>query len=253
MTDWAQLETALDAVAGRGETIRFWWRDDDAGENSPALARLLETAERLNLPLALAVVPAWLQPDVQGQIAASPETTVLQHGYAHVNHAKKDAKSIELGGRGLDPILEELRQGFTILEDAFGAAFLPVLVPPWNRIDTSLYPHLRQGGYAGLSVFGRRADAEIEEGVALVNTHIDPVDWRGTRGYCGDEAMLDRLTEQLDPEEPIGILSHHLVMDEACWAFLEGLFTTLMGHPSARICSAPYVFASPGPTVGPVA
>ncbi|MGI9501254.1 MAG: hypothetical protein ACR2P3_14555, partial [Geminicoccaceae bacterium] len=110
MTGWKQLDKVLDAAARRGETIRFWWRDDDAGKGSPALTRLLEMAERQNLPLALAVVPAWLQADAQGQIAArAAEITVRQHGIAHGNHAGKGEKSVELGGRVADQIAEELR------------------------------------------------------------------------------------------------------------------------------------------------
>ncbi|MGI9507301.1 MAG: polysaccharide deacetylase family protein [Geminicoccaceae bacterium] len=244
MSDWKQLDHALDAAAGRGETIRFWWRDDDAGKAEPALVRLLELAEGLSLPLALAVVPAWLEADVQGQIAARAECMVLQHGYAHVNHARKGKKSIELGGRAVDRIGAELRKGFAILEDAFGAAFMPVLVPPWNRIDEALATTLRSFGYSGLSVFGKRADVEIAPGVSLVNTHVDPVDWRGTRGYLGDEVVLGRLIEQLDYDEPIGILSHHLAMDEACWAFLERLLSTLTRHPATRIFPPAHLFAA---------
>lgn len=244
MTSWLQLETALDDAVGRGETIRFWWRDDDAGRTSPAFSRLLEMAESRNLQLALAVVPAWLEPDVQGQIAGNAEVTVLQHGYAHVDHARKDAKSIELGGRSIERITKDLKTGFAILEDAFGAAFDPVLVPPWNRIDQKLYRHLRACGYRGLSVFGSRDDPDIVPGITLVNTHIDPIDWRGTRGFLGEEVMLGRLMDQLDLDEPIGILSHHLVMDEPCWTFLERLFSLLAHHPAARLCSASHLFPS---------
>ena len=243
MTGWSELDAALDAVAGRGETVRFWWRDDDAGEGSPALDRLLEMAERQGMPLALAVVPAWLQPEAQGQIAASSAVTVLQHGYAHKNHAKKGAKSIELGGRTAERIVKDLRKGFTTLQDAFGAGFLPVLVPPWNRIDKALHPHLKGSGFTGLSVFGERAGPEVVQGVSLVNTHVDPIDWRGTRGFLGDDAMLERLIDQLDLDEPIGILSHHLVMDEPCWTFLERLLAALMNHPAARPCAASSLFA----------
>jgi len=244
VTDWKQLDSALDAAARRGETIRFWWRDDDAGKSSPALIRLLEMAERRALPLALAVVPAWLEPDVQGRIAASAESTVLQHGYAHVNHAPKGAKSIELGGRAADRIAKELGKGFTILEDAFGAAFLPILVPPWNRLDETFQARLSACGYRGLSIFGERTDVEIAPGVSLVNTHVDPIDWRGTRGFLGDDIMLGRLIDQLDLDEPIGILSHHLAMDEACWTFLDRLLSTLARHPASRVCAASYLFAA---------
>lgn len=238
MTGWNQLQKALDAAGRRGETVWFWWRDDDAGAGSSALMRLLELADHQNVPLGLAAVPAWLEADAQSLIAASAESTVLQHGYAHVNHGKKGQKSIELGGRAARTIGKELREGRGILEDAFGAAFLPILVPPWNRIDDALHPHLATWGYLGLSVFGKRQHAEVSKGVSLVNTHIDPIDWRGTRGFLGEDVMLERLMDCLRLDEPIGILSHHLVMDEPCWSFLEGLLSVLSRHPVSRFCSA---------------
>ena len=49
---------ALLATAEKdGRTIAFWWRDDDAETVTPQLERLLELAERHDLPLGLAVVP----------------------------------------------------------------------------------------------------------------------------------------------------------------------------------------------------
>ncbi len=242
MSSWADLEAALDATASVGETIRFWWRDDDAGRNHPALYRLLDLAQRQTIPLSLAVVPDWLEADAQGVIAACAQATVLQHGYRHTNHAKPDAKSIELGGRQVEAILGELSLGHGILEDAFGAAFLPVLVPPWNRVDPGLFEHLNSAGYCGLSVYGRRKASIVAPGVGLVNTHLDPVDWHGTRGFLGEEAVLDRLVDILTPEEPIGLLSHHLDMDETGWTFFGELFTILKQHPAARLCPAPYLF-----------
>ena len=242
MSDWADLANSLDAAARRGETIRFWWRDDDAGRSHPALNRLLDLAERQAAPIALAVVPSWLDPETQGTIAGAPQATVLQHGYAHTNHAGKGAKSIELGGRKPEPILDELREGFGILEDAFGSAFLPALVPPWNRIDKALFPSLKSIGFTGLSVFGPRRALEAAPGVGLVNTHLDPVDWRGTRGFIGEEAMLTRLIDVLNPNEPIGLLSHHLDLDESGWTFIDELFTVLGRHPAVRLCPAPYLF-----------
>ena len=242
MSGWADLERSLDAAARRGETIRFWWRDDDAGRSHPALHRLLDLAERQAVPIALAVVPAWLEPQAQGTIAGAAQATVLQHGYAHVNHAARGAKSIELGGREPEQVVDELSEGFGILEDAFGFAFLPVLVPPWNRIDEGLFPSLGTVGYTGLSVYGPRRALEAAPGVGLVNTHLDPVDWRGTRGFLGEDVMLSKLIDVLDPNEPIGFLSHHLAMDESGWTFFDHLFTVLGRHPAARLCPAPYLF-----------
>ncbi len=56
------------------------------------------------------------------------------------------------------------------------------------------------------------------------------MDWHGTRG-CRDHAailgdILAALKRGLDDpaEPPIGLLTHHLVHDEAAWDFLERLF-----------------------------
>jgi hypothetical protein len=242
VTGWAQLRAALDAARERGEAIQVWWRDDDAGRDHSALTRLLELAEGHDVNLALAVVPLWLEADAQARIAASAHATVLQHGFAHANHASAGRKSIELGGRDLEAVVGELERGRAMLEDVFGCAFLAVLVPPWNRLQDGLIERLADCGFIGLSTFGRRALAEAAPGVAQVNTHLDPIDWRGTRLFIGEATALARLLAVLDAGEPIGILSHHLTMDEDGWAFLDRLLGVLAGHPGARLCPARELF-----------
>jgi hypothetical protein len=244
MTSWRELEANLDAVAARGEAIRLWWRDDDAGRDHAALDRLLDLAARCDLPLALAVVPRWLEAPVQALIAASAQATVLQHGYAHVNHAPPGARSIELGGRAPATIAAELSEGHAALVDAFGAAFLAVVVPPWNRLEPQLIERLTASGFVGLSTFGRRPDRDAAPGLIQVNTHLDPIDWRRGRLFVGVAAALDRLLAALDPDEPIGILSHHLALDEPGWDFLERLLELLARHPATRLCPAGELFES---------
>jgi hypothetical protein len=239
---WIGLQAALDGALERGDSIRIWWRDDDAGRDHAALPRLLELAECHELPLALAVVPTWLESGAQARIAASPRATVLQHGFAHADHAPPESKSIELGGRGLDAVTAELARGRAMLEDAFGCAFLAVLVPPWNRLDDGLIACLGDCGFVGLSMFGRRAAPEAAPGIAQVNAHLDPIDWRGTRLFIGEAAALGRLIAVLGADEPIGILSHHLDMDEDGWAFLDRLLAVLAAHPGARLCQAAELF-----------
>jgi hypothetical protein len=244
VTSWRELDAALDACAGRGEAIRLWWRDDDAGREHAALERLIELAERRDLPLALAVVPLWLEPPVQALIAASARTTVLQHGFAHANHAPAGVKAVELGGRDLGAIVAELEEGRAALIDAFGATCLAVLVPPWNRLDPQLTQRLAACGFTGLSTFGRRTGSEAAPGVIQVNAHLDPIDWRGSRLFVGEATALERLCAVLGPNEPIGILSHHLAMNEAGWAFLDRLLGVLASHPAARLCAADELFST---------
>jgi hypothetical protein len=247
LTGWPELAAALDAIALDGKAIRVWWRDDDAGRDHPRLDRLLELALRRGLPVALAVVPLWLDAEAQARIAASPHVSVLQHGFAHRNHAPAGAKSCELGGRAIAAIEAELAEGQAILVDAFGASFLAVLVPPWNRIDPQLVRRLSACGFCGLSTFGRRGAPDAAAGVTRINTHLDPIDWRGERVFVGEVAALERLIAVLDPDEPIGILSHHLAMDEPGWQFLDQLLGVLAAHPAALLCSARDLFAEEVP------
>jgi hypothetical protein len=185
----------------------------------------------------------WLDADGHARVAASRHATVLQHGYAHANHAPPEGRSIELGGRDLEIVLAELAQGRAVLADAFGCTFLAVLVPPWNRFDSGLLERLTGCGFIGLSSFGRRARGAAAPGLAQVNAHLDPIDWRGTRLFVGEAAALDRLVAVLDADEPIGLLSHHLAMDEAGWEFLDRLLGVLAAHPGARLCRADELFA----------
>ena len=63
----AALRQALDAAPA---PVRLWWRDDDAGRDHPRLAALLDIARRREAPVALAVVPAWLEPPCAARILA---------------------------------------------------------------------------------------------------------------------------------------------------------------------------------------
>ena len=48
-------------------------------------------------------------------------------------------------------------------------------------------------------------------------------------------------------DEPAGILSHHLSLDEAAWRFLADLLGFLARHPGASWLSADEVFAPANP------
>jgi hypothetical protein len=64
----------------------------------------------------------------------------------------------------------------------------------------------------------------------VINTHVDLMDWHGTRGCRDHTVLVHEIVARLDRAflsgEPVGLLTHHLVHDEAAWTFLEGLFVT---------------------------
>ena len=213
MTSWRHLSEELDAwtAAGRGATL--WWRDDDAVEPSPELDRLLKLARDRDLPLALAVIPARASQALADWLAAHPaRAALLQHGYAHRNHAREGEKKAELGAqRPPDVVIEELTRGWQRMTALFGATWAPILVPPHNRIATEVVRGLAGLGFRGLSTHGPRAAVLAAPGLVQVNTHIDIMHWPDPRGFLGAAESLDLLIAQLrarrrgevDADEPI--------------------------------------------------
>jgi hypothetical protein len=249
MTSWAAIDEELARWRDAGRTPTLWWRDDDAIDATPALDRLLSLQRTHGMPLALAIVPAGATPALAARLAQVPGIDLLQHGYAHSNHAPAGEKKAELGPeRPAMVVLGELGTGWLALERLFGPVVLPVLVPPWNRIAPGLVHALPEIGFRGLSTFGIRPRTRLVSGWVQVNTHIDLIDW-STRRFAGTEAVLDAFARALasartGSDEPLGLLSHHLAMDEPAWDFLNSLWERVGGTPGIGIAAANSLFAS---------
>ncbi len=262
MNGWQTLHEELDAWRDGGRVATFWWRDDDAADRAPALDRLLDLAARHDAPLNLAVIPALATDALTVRLArAAAPLTVLQHGFAHVNHAPAGEKRMELGlHRPGVAICEELSRGLAMLEATFGTRLAPVLVPPWNRIAEDLVSELAGLGFRGLSRHTPRQSLRPAPGLIACNTHLDVLRWRPERAFLGEDEALDLLIGHLrarrrkgvgpatevsgstEPDEPTGLLTHHLAMDEAAWAFVARLLDALAACSSVRWVSADEAF-----------
>lgn len=230
MASWDDLDTEISHWQAIGQQPQVWWRDDDAGQWEPELDRLLTLAQTSQIPLGLAVIPMDVTPETIEHINQTPMVYVLQHGADHQNHAPVGQKKAELGAHRDSQIIQEsLQDGWAQLSNCHNRH--KVLVPPWNRIDDTVSAGLAHLGYEALSTFKARKMANIH-GVGQVNTHVDIIDWKGTRGFVGQDQCLQALVDHLrqkrlghvDQNEPTGILTHHLVHDEDCWQFLAQLF-----------------------------
>ena len=231
------LDAALDRWRVAGQTARFWLRDDDAVDITPALETLLALTEAFETPLLMAVIPALAQPPLADRLDAFDRVLVAQHGYAHANQAAPGARACELGDdRGLEATLAELRQGADLLRSLFPRQTRPILVPPWNRISEAVVAALPTAGYRALSTFG---DAHLNAaGLTVVNADLDVVDWKAGKVFRGESRLLATLVEALDAALPsgraVGVMTHHRDHDEGCWTFLEDLFARTTAHPAAR-------------------
>lgn len=249
-----ELRRELDAWAESGRQATLWWRDDDAKVPGPGLDRLLTLARSQGVPLTLAVIPAGMSADLATGLVSVPGITVIQHGFAHVSHAPRGRNLglWELGRhRPVAVVLDEMRRGKALLESAFGDRFLPVMAPPWNRVDAGLYPGLAVSGYTGITISGVRPSALPVPGLTMANIHTDVTKWSTPRGQFrgGDEICADlaghlhrRRTGEIDTDEPTGLTTHHWALCEESWLFLAGLLDLVKAHPAATWLGATDLF-----------
>jgi hypothetical protein len=248
MPNWQALADEVARWRDAGRTAELWWRDDDAADAGSSLSGLLALHRQTGVPLALAVIPAHATQALADHLVGETTIDVLQHGYAHVNHALPSEKKIELGPhRPAMVVLGELGTGWLALERLFVSRVLPVLVPPWNRIAPGLVPALPEIGFRGLSTFGPRRARPLR-GLSEINMHVDLLDWKGGRGFVGEGAALGALVAALAraravSNEPVGILSHHLAMDAEAWDFLRSIWEKTLTMPGLRLRPARELFA----------
>lgn len=279
--DFPLTRRQLDAADAAGVELAFWWRDDDARGATPELARLLAQRLETGVPLALAVIPDGARADLLDGMTPDDDIRLFLHGWCHANHAPAGEKRAEFGDhRPVVAMLEEIRRGRDRLAGLAEGRFLPVFVPPWNRIGPGIAARLGDAGLPGLSIFARPASRH------RVHTHLDLMDWRA--GRAQDAATLDRLlaaqiaarlmgeggtpaaipsaarmrpgmpaeTRACTPAggpgpvgwppsetQPIGLLTHHLQHDAAAWERLTALLTLLAPRPGVVWPKLPDLFA----------
>jgi len=255
---WSDLLDEFDRWRDAGRVATLWWRDDDAAGPSDRLDRLLSTSG--DIPIALAVIPAGADPRLAAWLedrSRSRQTArlfVLQHGWRHQSHAVDGKKSEFPPERSHRAVECDLAAGRMRLVALFEARALPVLAPPWNRFDCRFLSLLADCGLGGISSVGPRRSVRAAPGVVAANVHVDLVAWSGDRGFIGEEAALRglighlhaRRSKGIDAEEPTGILTHHLVQDEATDTFLRKLAAISGVHRAARWLDATEVFAKGG-------
>ncbi len=239
--DWSALDRELELWISQGLTLPLWWRDDDAVAPTPQLTQLIDQSQALGLPVHLAVVPANAQPNLAEVVDRSGCLVPVVHGWRHQSHSSANEKKAEFGAhRTAEAMTDDLRSGLSAMKSLFGPSLRMMFVPPWNRMDPNLRPVLADLGYASLSTFQPRAWPGDETAPRQINTHLDPIDWRGTRSVVDPQTLIaqvardlkDRRSDATDPVEPYGILTHHLVHDAAIWDFTVALLSRLLNGPA---------------------
>ena len=231
---WDALAAEISAWRAQGRKPRFWWRDDDAVQATPELDRLIElTGGR---PLGLAVIPADVEPSLVDALESHDAVEVLLHGWSHTNHEPAGVKNSEFGvSRPPDAVRRDIATGHARLIEMFAARYVPLLVPPWNRIAPEAARVACDAGPVAVSThLDRKPDAVVPH----LNTHADVLDWVAKKqtskaSFIGTRKVVIALRDAFhrrrtgapgtDPEEAVGLLTHHLQHDDETWCFLEKL------------------------------
>lgn len=239
MYDFGPLRKVLRRCANAEMQVPLWWRDDDTIEASTALDELLSLSDSLGVAVHLAVIPAHVNRSLAARLKDT-DTFVMVHGWAHENLAPVGHKKAEFGEWNPDAS-QKIKTGRARLDDLFADRFLPIFVPPWNRMDQKFTTDLVNLGFDAVSAFGPRG-GDLPERLAQVNTHVDPIFWKGNRNLVDPDMLVqstvrlleDRLQGHTDAAEPLGYLTHHLVHTDAIWNFSKAWLTEMLeggAHP----------------------
>lgn len=241
-TDWTPLRKTLAEFRAQNVSLDFWWRDDDAVRPTSALDQLETMAQSLGVKTHIAVIPKLAEFSLVDRVRSSSTLIPLVHGWQHISHEPFGQKKAEFG-RPRAKAVAEIHHAVEHLKTLFPDQLLPVFVPPWNRIHDCYMPHLTRAGIQIISTFAPRTAAFRAQGLQQINTHIDPIDWKGTRDLLGPDLQLDRLNTHLkarlsgqgDNAEPLGYLTHHLIHSPATWVFSERLVKELLDGGASPI------------------
>jgi peptidoglycan/xylan/chitin deacetylase (PgdA/CDA1 family) len=237
--EWSDLVDELDRWGLAGRVADLWWRDDDAVTLTPQLDDLLRLVDEV--PVALAVIPALACAELAIALHGRPLVAVMQHGWQHANHARHGKKSEYPEGRSAAAVAAEIGAGQARLKALFGRRSLAALAPPWNRFAGEFLPLLRANGVAAISTMASPSSAALPPGLVTIDVHVDLVAWQGDRGFIGEAAALGGLLGDLRANRlgaaasagPIGILTHHLIMDGPTTTFLDRLIQLIRAHEAA--------------------
>lgn len=213
------------------KTPVLWWRDDDCREPTWRLDRLLHA--RGGIPLTLAVIPDGDLGALARRLRSEAGLTIAQHGVDHVN------KLVPGGPRSEFPLT--MSQEAVNSAIAAGRARLSssgleprTFVPPWNEASHRLIAGIMAARY---DVYSIGIHGQPHEGLGHVGAQVDILRWKGMPRFRGRRRIFDALRKELEKrresgayDEPIGVLTHHLDMDERSWAFLDWFVPYARSH-----------------------
>ena len=236
-----QLNAAIEkglARAPAGSSPVVFFRADDIGVPSRFFFKMTRLFIEGNIPLCLAVVPAWA---TEGRWSVIREQTAggpwfwHQHGWRHMNH-EKEGKKQEFGpGRSYAALEKDILAGKNRLESILGDAFQPVFTPPWNRCSKDALFILQKAGFRAIS----RSTGARPPAPAGLTDHAVTIDLN-TRKEPGQKQMWENFLSEITrsmAQGTAGVMLHHQRMTPAGFDILELVLQAVGAYPEIRAVS----------------
>jgi peptidoglycan/xylan/chitin deacetylase (PgdA/CDA1 family) len=262
---WESLTRELDCWKARDIISTFWVRDDDACDVSDPLRRLCTLAERHGVNVGLALIPGKLEQSLIKFLEnRRAQFYPMCHGWKHVDYGRR-GRPAEFGSeRPASALYDDGRRAFETFAEHFGGV-AAVFVPPFNRIADAMVSALPTIGFVGVSKGPRALERRLSRIVSHIgwapsarlpargsvphfDVQIDLIDWRRRTARDAAAVASDlvghlrlRRSGFVSPEVPIGLLTHHLVHDDAIWALCDDLFSVLREHESSAFADVAHI------------
>lgn len=222
---------------------KFYFRADDIGAGGRPFEALCALFREHGIPLAMAVVPAWLSDSRCEQLfRVAPLDEPLwnwhQHGWRHVDWQRTGTKSEFGDGRPYEKQFRDISQGQKKMNSIFGEHLLHVFSPPWNRLCPTTIKVIQALQFKGISMMGPFPRG-VKTGNDLKNLRIQ-VNLHSRKGRDGEgdfRLLCHELTSWTGRREPVGIMLHHQRMNDFAFQFLHELLHLLKHQVGARFLS----------------
>ena len=236
------------------ENFELWWpefekqipkngcdvffRADDIGYPGKQFSVMIEAFKEHNTPLALAVVPAWLNNKHRDALLLElgPDLDLWclhQHGYRHMNN-EKEGKKFEFGpSRSKETVTGELGRGQKKLAALLADNFTPLFTPPWNRCSSETMEGLVELGFSAIS---RSTNVAPNPPQNLPDIPVN-IDLHTVKTDSRDKGLkkLQNLMFEAVKSGLAGFMLHHQRMNKTSQLFLSYLLKKINTTPGLRV------------------
>ncbi len=222
---------------------RFYFRADAVGAGGRPFETLCGLFRKHEVPLAMAVVPAWLSAsrcDNLFEVAPldEPLWNWHQHGWRHVDWQKTGKKSEFGAERPYEKQYRDISLGREKMVSIFGRHLLQIFSPPWNHLSSTTIEVIRDLNFKGVSMLGPFPRG-IKPGNELKNLRVQIIlhARKKKQGLDDFRFLCEELTAWIGRREPVGIVIHHQHMNGFAFEFLDEFLHLLRHQVGARLLS----------------